>query len=200
MTAYVPGGSVRRDGMIAGGWCLDRKVASERGGHVIADNICACCHHYSDRCRDRIGCGQETKGPSQRLAISGRRSTQRRALQPIQPLAHRRWRRRPRAGERDVFCAMKRTGARGAGNGRVMDQPEEFESQALPPGHEALIVARTAGAGERGIVWVERRGAPWSDGLSLRAAARDSLFLGRSRCGRDSGQSHDDSKRKCYPH
>src|SRR5262249_52977315 len=77
---------------------------------------------------------------------------------------------------------------------------ERGERRALPPGHEALIVARAASARQRGVVWVEGRGAAWSDGLRLRAAAtRDSLFLGRSRYSRDSDQSNDDSKRKCYP-
>jgi hypothetical protein len=108
------------DGMLAGAWCWCDGLAAHRckrcgsfihastarrrcvrrrshepkapgGGHVIADNVCACWHHYSQYRRYRIGCGQETKSPAQqRLAASGRRSKQRRALQPIQSRAHRR--------------------------------------------------------------------------------------------------------------
>src|SRR2546422_5898830 len=88
---------------------------------------------------------------------------------------------------------------RARATGRVMDQLQEFESQALPPGHEALIVAGATGARERRVVWVERRGAAWSDGLSLRAAARDSLFLGRRRCRNGGGQNNDGGERKCCP-
>jgi hypothetical protein len=77
--------------LAAGVWIGN--VASEPGrGHVIADNTCACRrhYHYSDHRRYGIGGGQETKSPSQRPAGSGRCSTQRRALQPIQSRAHRR--------------------------------------------------------------------------------------------------------------
>ena len=56
-----------------------------------------------------------------------------------------------------------------------------------------------SGARERGAVWVEGRGAARSDGLSLRAAARDSLFLSRSRCRNGRGQNNDGGKRKCCP-
>ena len=73
--------------LAAGVWIGN--VASEPGrGHVIADNTCACRRHYSERGRYGIGCGQETKSPSQRPAGSGRRSTQRCALQPVQSRAH----------------------------------------------------------------------------------------------------------------
>src|SRR5215813_6039842 len=80
-----------------------------------------------------------------------------------------------------------------------MDQLQEFERPTLPPGHEALIVARAAGACERGTVWVEGRSAARSDGLSVRAAARDSLFLGRSRCRNGGAKNNDGGKRKCCP-
>src|SRR5262249_18629899 len=74
-----------------------------------------------------------------------------------------------------------------------------FEGQALPPGHEALIVAGATGARERGTVWIERRSAAWSEGLRLRAAARDSLFLGRSRCRGGGAQNNDSGKRTDRP-
>jgi hypothetical protein len=87
--------------LAAGVWIGN--VASEPGrGHVIADNTCACRRHYSDHRGYGIGGGQETKSPSQRATGSGRRSTQRRAFQPIQPRAHGRRQRRLQSKPHDL--------------------------------------------------------------------------------------------------
>src|SRR5262249_61156308 len=81
-----------------------------------------------------------------------------------------------------------------------MDQLQQFERPALPPGHEALIVAGAASARERGTVWVEGRGAARSDRLRLRAApARDPLFLARSRCDSGGCQNNSGGGRKTRP-
>ena len=73
------------------------------GGHVIQGSICARRRYCSEHRRYRIGCEQETKGPArQRPAGSGHRSAQRRALQPIQSLTHRRWQPRLQSKPHDL--------------------------------------------------------------------------------------------------
>jgi len=70
--------------LAAGVWIGN--VASEPGrGHVVADNTCARCRHYSEHGSYGIGCGQETKSPSQRATGSGRRSAQRCPFNPYSP-------------------------------------------------------------------------------------------------------------------
>src|SRR5262249_6013786 len=100
-----------------------------------------------------------------------------------------------RGGTQRVSCHQRAGPARGEQWVSL-----RFARPALPPGHEALIVAGAASARERGTVSVEGGGATRSDGLSLRAAAtRDSLLLGRSRCRSRGGQNNGGGTRKCSP-
>src|SRR5215831_17632588 len=82
---------------------------------------------------------------------------------------------------------------------RASNRSSALRGQASPPGHEALIVARAASAGDRGTVWIEGLGAARSDGLTLWGAARGFLFLGRGRCRRGAAKDNDSGKRKSCP-
>src|SRR5262245_49106796 len=64
---------------------------------------------------------------------------------------------------------------------------------------EHLIVARATTASGCGTVGIDRWGGARSDCLSQWAAARDFLFLGRSRCCSGGAQNNDSGQRKYHP-